>query len=93
MKIAGLLTVNLDCVNGRISDYCTKINTESKRLSLMACTRWSSKRAVSRRFDFVKETRKTSDESWFDKEGAKETVVWCHVSETVECLFDVLCRC
>ena len=20
----------------------------------------------------------------FDKEGAKETVVWCHVSETVE---------
>ena len=29
----------------------------------------------------------------FDKEGAKETVVWCHVSETVECLFDVLCRC
>lgn len=69
-----------------------KINIESKRFESNGLCEMFKQESCVTSLRLIKETIKTSDESWFDKEGAKETVVWCHVSETVECLFDVLCR-
>ena len=62
-------------MNGRISDYCTKNKHRIKMFESNDLCEMFTQESCIAALRLIKEARKTSDESWFDKEGAKETVV------------------